>query len=261
VAKLQIHPTLIPAFTYGVEPPTPPMELRSFGPRLLLVAHEAVPTQAVRRLLETVYSPHFAQLAKPPLDSATLGLSPEYPLHAGTEEYVEFNKPLVAGDVIDLLEKGTSLVGGVLGGAFFLWQWIRHRYRRRRELGFESYMIKVAAIEEKALGLEMQAMLDLGELLKLQRELGRLKNEALARFAEGKLEGEQLISGFVSHVNDARSYLNRLILHERDNLEDRATEERRTPEALWEETVGVASAESVIIEGGEAENRPQPSTV
>ncbi len=164
--------------------------------------------------------------------------------HDGTADYVEFNKPLVAGDVIDLMEKGTSLVGGLLGGGFFLWQWIRHRYRRKRELGFESYMIKVAAIEEQALGLEMQAMLDLGELLKLQRELGRLKNEALARFAEGKLEGEQLMSGFVSHVNDARNYLNRLILHERDNLEARASQQDRPTQALWDETVGVSQREA-----------------
>jgi TRAP-type uncharacterized transport system substrate-binding protein len=243
VTKLQIHTTAIPAFTYGVEPPTPPMELRSFGPRMLLVAHEAVSSQAVRRLLETVFSPQFAQLTKPPIDSSSLSGSPEYPLHDGATEYIEFNKPLVAGDVIDLLEKGTSLLGGLLGGAFFLWQWVRHRYRRKRELGFESYMVKVAAIEEQALGLEMQAMLDLGELLKLQRELGRLKNEALARFAEGKLEGEQLMSGFVSHVNDARNYLNRLILHERDNLEDRANQQNRPTQALWDETVGLSDVE------------------
>jgi TRAP-type uncharacterized transport system substrate-binding protein len=254
VTRLQIHTTSIPAFTYGVEPPSPPMELRSFGPRLLLVAHQSVSSSAVRRLLETVFAPQFAQLTKPPLDSTTLSGSPEYPLHDGTVEYLDFNKPLVAGDVIDLLEKATSLLGGVLGGAFFLWQWIRHHYRRKRELGFESYMIKVAAIEEQALGLEMQAMLDLGELLRLQRELGRLKNEALARFAEGKLEGEQLISGFVSHVNDARNYLNRLILHERDNLEDRANEQKRPPQALWDETVGGAPAEVGLPDG--ARNAP-----
>ena len=39
------------------------------------------------------------------------------------------------------------------------------------------------------------------------------------------------MSGFISHVNDARNYLNRLILHERDNLEDQAVKERRTTES------------------------------
>ena len=81
-------------------------------------------------------------------------------------------------------------------------------------------------------------MLDLKELLKLQVELNRLKNEAIARFAEGKLEGEALISGFIAHVNDARNYLNRLILHERENLEDRARFENRSSRELWHEKMG-----------------------
>jgi hypothetical protein len=265
-AKLHIHLTSIPPFTYGIEPPSPPLELRTFGPRLLIVAHDAVPSTAIRRILEAVFSPQFVDLAKPALDSSNLASSPEYPLHHGTEEYVDYNKPLVAGDVIDLAEKGTSLLGGLLGGAFFLWHWVRQHYRRKRELGFESYMVKVAAIEERALALEMEALLDLKELLALQRELVRLKNEALARFAEGKLEGEQLISGFVSHVNDARSYLNRLILHERDNIEERATDERRSARALWDEALGAGvaehcpgSSESDEVKNVERPLEPMPS--
>jgi TRAP-type uncharacterized transport system substrate-binding protein len=243
VTRSRIYPTLIPAFTYGVEPPTPAEPLPTFGPRLLLVAHESVPARAVSRLLEAIFSSEFAQYYRPPLDPSLLDLAPEYPWHAGTEEYREYHKPILAGEVVDLLEKTTSLAGAVAGAIFFLWQWLRQYYRRKRELGFESYMVKVAAIEQKALDLELGAMLDLKELLRLQVELSRLKNEALSRFAEGKLEGEELISGFVAHVNDARNYLTRLILHERDNLEDRAQSENRPAEELWEEAVGEWPAE------------------
>ena len=196
-----------------------------------------------------MFTSPFAQLFEPPLGTALLDTSPEYPLHAGTEEYRELNKPLLAGDVIDLLEKGTSLAGAVLGAMFFLWQWIRQRLRRKREMGFESYMLKVAAIDEHALALEMDARLEIKELLQLQRELCRIKNEALARFAEGKLEGGELMSGFVSHVNDARNYLNRLILHERDNLEDQAVKERRTTESVWTEALGGKSTEPAVSPG------------
>ena len=241
VAKVSIYPALIPPFTYGLEPPTPPREVSSFGPRLLLVANEHVPSRAVRQTLETVFAPPFAQISKPPLDASLLEVSPEYPVHPGAEQYRELNKPLVAGDVIDLLEKGTSLAGAVLGALFFLWQWMRRHFRRRRDLGFESYMLKVAAIEEQTLALEMEARLEVKELLALQRELGWLKNDALARFADGKLEGGQMMSGFVSQVNDARHYLNRLILHERDNLEDRAIAERRTAESVWTEALAGSS--------------------
>jgi len=250
VSKVLIYPTEIPPFTYGVEPPTPPRAIPTFGPRLLMVANEKISSRAVRQILDTVFSPSFAQISKPPLNASLLEISPEYPLHPGTVQYLEFNKPLMAGDVIDLLEKGTSLAGAVLGALFFLWQWVRQRLRRNRELGFESYMLKVAAIEEQALALEMEARLEIKELLRLQRELGRLKNEALARFAEGKLEGGELMSGFVSHVNDARNYLNRLILHERDNLEDRAVQERRSAESVWNEAVGGTSTETSVAQDG-----------
>jgi TRAP-type uncharacterized transport system substrate-binding protein len=238
VSKVRIYPAQIPPFTYGIEPPTPPREIATFGPRLLLVANENVPPRAVRQLLETVFAPAFAQISKPQLEATLQDISPEYPLHPGAAQFMELNKPLMAGDVIDLLEKGTSLAGAILGAMFFLWQWVRQHLRRRSELGFESYMLKVAKIEDKALALEMVANLEIKELLSLQSELGRLKNEALARFAEGKLDGGQLLSGFVSHVNDARNYLNRLILHERENLEERSVKERRTAESIWNEALG-----------------------
>ena len=253
VSKIRIYRVQIPPYTYGIDPPVPPREISTFGPRLLLVANENVPTRAVERVLETVFSSPFAQISEPPLGATLLDTAPEYPLHAGTEEYRELNKPVLAGDVIDLLEKGASLAGAVLGGLFFLWQWIRQRLRRKRELGFESYMLKVAAIDEQALALEMEARLEIKELLQLQRELCRLKNEALARFAEGKLEGGELMSGFVSHVNDARNYLNLLILHERDNLEDQAVKERRTPESIWSEALEGMNTE--IPAAGEASDR------
>jgi hypothetical protein len=237
VSKFQIFPTIIPAFTYGIEPAAPAEPLPTFGPRLLLVAHESTPPEAIRIVLEAVFSKGFSHFYKPALDPSLLDIAPEYPLHPGTEEYRKHNKPLLAGDVIDLLEKGTSLTGGVLGALFFLWQWTRQHYRRKRELGFESYMVKVAAIEDQALNLETGSTLDLKELLRLQVELNGLKNEALSRFADGKLEGEALMSGFVTYVNNARDYLTRLILHERENLENRAALERRPAEEIWDETM------------------------
>ncbi len=238
IDKAHVCMTEIPAFTYGIEPPVPPRAIPTLGTRLLLVANVKVPAKAIERIVETVFSPGFAQLARPALDVKLMDLPPEIPWHAGTLQYLERNKPLIAGDAIDFLEKGTSLVGALIGGLFFLWQWLKQRYRRKRELGFEAYMLKVTSIERQALELELGAMLDLKELLQLQVALSQLKSEALEKFAEGELEGEELISGFVSHVNDARTYLTRLILHERESLEKQARHEKRSPQALWHEVVG-----------------------
>lgn len=235
VDRAHVTDTEIPAYTYGVSPPTPPRAVPTFGTRLLLVARDDAPAEAVRRVLDAVYTGARGGLA---LDPALLETDPELDWHDGTLAYRDRIKPVVIGDAIDFLEKTTSLLGGVLGGSFFLWQWYRHRTRRRQEAGFESYMLKVAAIERRALELETGAALDLKELVRLQVEVSRLKSEALQRLADGDLDGEELISGFVTHVNDARDYLTRLILHERDNLEEKAALQRRPAETIWFEEVG-----------------------
>ncbi len=238
VEKFQIVNTLIPAFTYGVEPGVPEQALPTFGTRLLLVARADVDARAVERLLDAVFATEFSQTARPPLDTKLLEFAPELRWHPGTLDYLRRNQPLIAGDVVDFLEKGVSLTGAILGGLFFLWHWLRQRYRRRRDLGFGSYMAKVTAIERQALKLELGAMLDLKELVLIQAEISGLKSEALEKFAEGELGGEELMSSFLTHVNDARNYIARLILHERDSLEDQALSQNRTPQALWYEAVG-----------------------
>ncbi len=238
VARDHVIEATIPAFTYGVRPAVPPEPVRTLGTRLLLVAHKDVDPEAVSRVLEATFRTPFSQLAHPPLTDTLLESAPEMPLHGGTLLYQERSKPLITGDIIDAIEKELSIAGAVLTAAFFLWQWLRSRYRRLRESGFEHYILKVGEIESRSLALELVARLDLRELLELQSELGRIKSEAIAKFADGELEGEDLMTGFLAHASDARDHLTRLILHERDNLEGQARDENREAAALWMETVG-----------------------
>ena len=154
VDRAHVYNAEIPAYTYSVSPPEPPRPIATFGTRLLMVAHADVPDEAVVRLLDAAYGPSPSGLA---LDPALLDLTPELDWHEGTLAYRERNKPVIIGDVVDFLEKSTSLLGGLLGGGFFLWHWNRQRRRRRRDSGFESYMMKVTALENRALELETAA--------------------------------------------------------------------------------------------------------
>jgi hypothetical protein len=196
----------------------------------------------IRRLLEVVFNSPFAQMLQPPLDAKQLESPPELPWHDGTTDYVRRNSPLIAGDVIDLVEKEVSILGVLAGGLFFLAQWMRRRFRRRRERSFEAYILRVAQVERRALDLSRAPALDLGALLQLQDELARIKAEAIDGFASGELEGEELMSGFLVHASDARDFLIRLILHERDNLEDHARAQHRPAEVLWNEALGEGSS-------------------
>jgi TRAP-type uncharacterized transport system substrate-binding protein len=236
--RVHLHETQVPAFTYGVEPAVPPAPLATFGARVLVVANRRVSPEAVKALLGAIYLTDFAEVARPPLDPSLLDLPAEFPPHPGTLEFTQRNKPLIVGDAVDFLEKTSSLLGALLGGLFVTWQWARRRYRRRRELGFEAYLLKVTAIEREALDLELASRLELAPLLALQAELGRLKAEALGRFTQGELEGEGLMSGFLTHANDARDYLARLILHARSAVEKQARRQGLSPEAAWDLATG-----------------------
>jgi hypothetical protein len=239
VDRVHLHPTHVPAFTYGVDPAVPDATLPTFGARILVVTNRKTDPEAVKRLLESIFLSDFAEVARPPLETSLLDLPAEFPLHPGTVEFMQRNKPLIVGDAVDFLEKTSSLTGAVLGGLFVIWQWARRRYRRRRELGFESYLLKVTSIEQEALQLELASRLELAPLLSLQADLGRLKNEAMERFTDGELEGEGLMSGFLTHANDARDYLARLILHARSVVEKQARKQGLSPDAAWDLAIGV----------------------
>jgi TRAP-type uncharacterized transport system substrate-binding protein len=238
INRRHVYDAMIPAFAYEIEPGVPPEAIHTLGTQLLLVARHDMAATTIRRLLEVTFNSPFAQVLQPPLDARQLESPPELPWHDGTSEYLRRNSPLIAGDLIDLVEKEVSILGVLAGGLFCLSQWLRRRYRRRRERSFEAYILRVAQVERQALTLARAPTLDLAALLRLQEDLTRIKGEALQRFAEGGIEGEELMSGFLVHTSDTRDFLIRLILHEREKLEDHARAQHRPAEVLWNEAVG-----------------------
>ena len=233
IDKRHLFDTRIPAFTYSVDRAEPPESLATIGTRLLLAANERVPNDVVQGLLDSLYGSNFALAERPPLDAGLLELPPEFPLHRGTIQYRTRNKPLIAGDAIDYWEKVLAIAATLAGGTFFIAQWYLSWSRRRREANFANYMERVITIENAAMQTELSAHLDLGQLIRLQRELADLKSEAVRKFASGELEGEGLIHGFLALVNDARNQLTRLILHQRDNIEEQATQQHVAADAIW----------------------------
>ena len=117
--------------------------------------------------------------------------------------------------------------------------------RRRREASFASYMERVIQIENESMQNELAAQLDLATLIRLQRELAVLKSDAVSKFAAGKLEGEGLIHGFLALVNDARNQLTRLILHQRENIEQLAATQNHTVDEVWLEQSQSTSTNSL----------------
>jgi len=242
VDKQHIYTTTIPAFTNSVEPASPPESLQTIGTRLLLVANERIRGDQVKRLLECLYRSNIIKAERPPIDASILELPTEFPMHPGAELYRQRNKPIIAGDAIDYLEKVLAIAATIAGGTFFVAQWYLRSSQRKREASFASYIERVIAIEDESMQNELASQLDLATLIRLQRELAALKSEAVSKFAAGKLEGEGLINGFLALVNDARNQLTRLILHQRENIEQLAATQHHTVEEVWLEQSQATSA-------------------
>ena len=64
-----------------------------------------------------------------------------------------------------------------------------------------------------------------------------LKSEALERFAAGDLDSRAMPTDLLMPLNAARDHIGGLLLHVRDNLEERAQAEGRSVGALWSEEI------------------------
>jgi TRAP-type uncharacterized transport system substrate-binding protein len=207
----RIQAVTIPAFTYGVEPAVPEQPLPTLGTRLLIVAHVDVPPRAMMELVEAAYGAEFGQIVRPPLDPKLMDLPPEFPWHSGAVLYQQRNAPLLLGEAMDSAHKGFAIFAAAASGLFVLWQWTKQRGQLGRNRGFNKYIAEVAQIEGRVMEAEQGGAISFTDLLALRDQMNRLKTQALDEFARGELTGNELLSGFLVHVNDVRNNLARLI--------------------------------------------------
>lgn len=206
-----LHDMVVPAFSYSVTPPVPEAPLHTVATRLLVVAHQDTPDEAVLKLMEAIFESDFARLADlPPLDPKQLGEMHEFPLHTAAETYLHRNEPLVTGEIIESLENARSFLVSAGIAAFLIWRW----YARRRLIGFEKYLDAISELEDEAVKLDQASRLNFAELRRLRQRLTEIKGEALEKYAEGRLSGEEQLSSFLTHVSDVRNCLESLFVQE-----------------------------------------------
>lgn len=211
----------IPAGAYGVRPAVPEEPLVTVGTRLLLVARADLPKRHVRRLLDAMFDGRFfADAALPRVAEADVADAAEYTVHPGTRAWLGRNEPLVTSGDLEGLESLRSLLASAGFAAWLLWRWLR----KRRFAGFEHFIDAVTAIEKEALEHERAEVIDLDAVIELRARLAELKSDALHRYTARQLQGEEAMGTFLAHVSDARSFLDGMILHERDRREEEARE-------------------------------------
>lgn len=240
VERLFTTDTVIPAYTYRIEPPVPAEAIHSVGVPLLLVTHDGVADETVGRVLDAVFNSRFAQMSHPPLQRSALDLPTRIPLHSGSAAFRDRDQTLLTSDQVDTLSNMLSVIGAVIGTALFLRQaWHQKRQAQRDEL-FGSYLIRVARVERTLAELELSSSLELETLVELQRELLRLKSEALEHFASGALGSQSTLVDLLTPINSAREQLGQLLLHVRETLEAQADDGGCRTDELWPEPAELA---------------------
>ena len=233
--------TVIPGFAYGTDPATPPEPLHTLGTRLLLVAGARVAPETIERFLDAAFSSRFAHVVEPPLDRSLLDLPPRFALHRGTLVFKNQDKSVITENTVANLSNTLSVLGALVGGSIFLVSaWRQHRQARTNAL-FAAYMLRVAEVSRQAVELELSASMELAPLMTLQRDLLQLQGEALERFSAGELGNQATLSDLLAPINAARERVGDLLLHVRENIEEMAESEGRTPRALWIEAVAKAT--------------------
>ena len=211
--------------------------MHTLGVSLVLITNDGVPPATVATVVDAVFGSQFARLTSPVLDASILSAPPRLPLHPGTIAYLNRDKPYFRHETLVDLGKLQGLVGSLIGGVLFLWQWRRRRGAATRDETFGTYLMRVVDVERRVAALELADTLDLEALAVLQRETLELKQEALERFASGDLGDQATLSDLLTPLNAARDHIAELILHVRGSLESRAKAEGRSAEALWAEAI------------------------
>jgi TRAP-type uncharacterized transport system substrate-binding protein len=222
VRKEHILDALIPAYSYGVSPPTPPQDIPTLGSRMLLITHERMSNRIVIRLLDDLLASRYAHVIQPPLTVDIVRQPAEAPWHPAAVEYRRRDDPVITGELIGILSNTLQVIVPIGGGILLVWGWLRARVLTHRERRIDRFIALVSGVEQRALQVGQGRVVEHSAVSELHRELSTIKDAALERIAAGEAGNELLVSSLFAHISDVRAYLADL---ERDVSRVRSTDD------------------------------------
>jgi hypothetical protein len=154
------------------------------------------------------------------LDPTAIDKARDFPVHPGALKYLHRNRPFITTELIDRLENMRSFLVSAVLAVFLFWRW----QKRRQLIGFEVYFDEVSEIELDAMVMDKTHSVDPDVIRSLRIRLSSIKGQALERHAEGALNGEEEMSGFLTHVADVRSYLESLLAAAQSPVSEHASQ-------------------------------------
>ena len=214
IDRLQIVTATVPAFLYGLDPPQPAQNVETLGVNLLVIANANADPLGIRRICEYLYEGGFTKSFDDRVSHEKLASSTMMKLHPGAAKYLESKSPASTEQVIEVTEQLLAIAGSSLGALLFMWHWWKRRNEKRRDYEFVQHIERVVEIENNAIRYESLEELTVDDLLEMQQELAEIKSNMLGQYKSGYLEGADMLSTFLKHVNDTSELISRIVLHE-----------------------------------------------
>jgi TRAP-type uncharacterized transport system substrate-binding protein len=199
----RLEACVIPAYTYSIEPASPPQDCPTVGLRLLLVSHKNVPSHALIKFLRGL-DQGLAQRYHVDLDAGNVNA--EYPLHPGATAFAQGRRPFSLAQMLEPLTNFLSVLGAGAAGALAFWGFLRGL----RAVSPDVHLRQIDRIERLLTGSELDETaptLPLDFINFLEARLAQVKQAAIEDYAHGRLEHDEALVSILTLIADTRHLL------------------------------------------------------
>ncbi len=218
---------VIPTHSYFTTQGFPAADCETVGVRLLAVARKDAAEEAIVQLMETIFEGEFCHRIRPisPREIAT-----PYAIHPAAIDYLDRDKPLAIGELIEWCSNGLSFLGAFAAGALSLYSLLRSRSARQPA----DYFAEIRAVDRLAGGAAGDANVPIepSELAQhLDDRLLKLRQELIEDICAGTIKGDQVILNILTLLNDTRANLQQLEDPVKNSHDSRALKQYRAARA------------------------------
>ncbi len=197
----------IPGYTYSVTPPIPDRDIKTIGANLLLIANANTDSQAIFKVLETLYSPLVSSELKQKLDEKMITIPPGFPISSGTMAYLQRNEPFFSMKTISKMQNTFGMVMSVLTTLLVLIKWLKGKTEEEtQDYEFMDYIRELTQIEREIGKLEEKSFHDPSQLALISKRLTRLKIDALEKYPDANLNDPGLMDRILSLISATRKH-------------------------------------------------------
>lgn len=197
------YPFIIPKNTYQKYPSQPVLTIALDN---VLLAHKSVDVNTVYTMVKTILDNKEIlvgqdvsfRFIKDNFNNESL----QFPLHEGTKQYLNRNKPSFLERYAELLALIVTTLTVGIGGLSTFWRWNKQRKKDR----IDEYYLEVLKIENEAKQVE-----DISRLKRMLEEMERLRQKAFSQLVQEKLLADDSFRIFITLLHDISALVEKRI--------------------------------------------------